>query len=126
MLRVPTLKRAPTLAKLTDEQTGNTETATYNIGDGIKITATWKYLRDKTYTPSPDEEDPEKHEKVDIIFTTNCQHRLILHWGVFKAFKYSEWLHPLKECYPEYSKEYDKKAIQTEFCMDKTEKELRQ
>ena len=119
--KVPTLKRLPTLSQLTDEQIGKTENAVYEIGDGIKINVEWKYLNDKTYVPSADEEDPEKHEKVDLIFTTNYQDRLILHWGVFRAFHETEWLHPLKECYPDYSKEFDKKAIQTEFVEDESE-----
>ena len=63
----------------------------------------------------------EKSEKVDLIFTTNYIDPLILHWGVFRAFHESEWIHPEKECYPEFSKEFDKKAIQTEFTQDETE-----
>ena len=121
--KTPTLKRLPTLSKLTDEQIGKTENAEYEIGDGIKIKVQWKYLHDKTYIPKEDEEDPEKSEKVDLIFTTNYKDRLILHWGIFRAFHDTEWLHPIKECYPEYSKEFDKKAIQTEFMEDETEDE---
>ena len=121
--KVPNLKRPPTLSQLTDEQTGKTENAVYEIGDGIKIKVQWKYLRDKTYKPAEDEEDPEKHEKVDLTFSTNYQDDLILHWGVFRAFHDTEWLHPLKECYPDYSKEFDKKAIQTEFKEDESEDE---
>ena len=121
--KLATLKRLPTLSQLTDEQIGKTESNTYEIGDGIKIKVTWKYLHDKTYVPSEDEEDPEKHEKVDLVFSTNYQDRLILHWGVFRAFHDTEWLHPLKECYPDFSKEYDKKAIQTEFLEDESEDE---
>ena len=121
--KVPTLKRPPTLSQLTDEQTGQTEHAVYEIGDGITIKVEWKYLRDKTYHPAEDEEDPEKHEKVDLIFRTNYQDDLILHWGVYRAFHDTEWLHPIKECYPDYSKEFDKKAIQTEFKEDESENE---
>ena len=121
--KVPTLKRPPTLSQLTDEQTGQTEHAVYEIGDGITIKVEWKYLRDKTYQPAEDEEDPEKHEKVDLIFRTNYQDDLILHWGVYRAFHDTEWLHPIKECYPDYSKEFDKKAIQTEFKEDESENE---
>ena len=121
--KVTTLKRLPTLSQLTDEQIGKTENAVYEIGDGIKIKVQWKYLHDKTYIPSASEEDPEKHEKVDLIFSTNYQDRLILHWGVFRAFHETEWLHPLKECYPDYSKEFDNKAIQTEFIEDESEDE---
>ena len=119
--KLPTLKRLPTLSQLTDEQFGSTEKAIYDLGDGIKIKVEWKYLRDKTYIPNEDEEDPEKKEKVDLIFTTNYIDPLILHWGVFRAFHESEWIHPEKECYPEYSKEFDKKAIQTEFTQDESE-----
>ena len=121
--KLTTLKRLPTLSQLTDEQIGKTENAVYEIGDGIKIKVQWKYLHDKTYHPTKDEEDPEKHEKVDLLFSTNYQDRLILHWGVFRAFHETEWLHPLKECYPEFSKEFDNKAIQTEFTEDETEDE---
>ena len=121
--KTPTLKRLPTLSQITDEQLGKTESAVYEIGDGIKIKVEWKYLHDKTYIPAADEEDPEKSEKVDLFFTTNYKDRLILHWGVFRAFHETEWLHPIKECYPEYSKEFDKKAIQTEFMEDETEDE---
>ena len=121
--KLTTLKRLPTLSQLTDEQTGKTENAVYEIGDGIKIKAQWKYLHDKTYIPKEDDEVPEKFEKVDIIFTTNYQDRLILHWGVFQANNKTEWLHPLKECYPDFSKEFDAKAIQTEFTEDETEDE---
>ena len=119
--KLPNLKRLPTLSEITDEQSGSTEKAVYDLGDGIKIKVEWKYLRDKTYIPKEDEEDPEKSEKVDIIFTTNYIDPLILHWGVFRAFHESEWIHPEKECYPEYSKEFDKKAIQTEFTQDESE-----
>ena len=115
------LKRVPTLSEITDEQIGNTEQAIYDIGEGIKIKVEWKYLKDKTYIPKEDEEDPEKKEKVDLIFTTNYVDPLILHWGVFRAFHESEWIHPEKECYPEYSTEFDKKAIQTEFTEDESE-----
>ena len=92
--KLPTLKRLPTLSQLTDEQFGSTEKAIYDLGDGIKIKVEWKYLRDKTYIPNEDEEDPEKKEKVDLIFTTNYIDPLILHWGVFRAFHESEWIHP--------------------------------
>ena len=119
--KIPILKRLPTLSQLTDEQFGSTENAVYDLGDGIKIKVSWKYLRDKTYIPKEDEEDPEKFEKVDLIFTTNYIDPLILHWGVFRAFHESEWIHPEKECYPEYSKDFDKKAIQTNFTQDETE-----
>ena len=119
--KLPILKRAPTLSELTDEQKGQTEKALFDLGDGIKITVEWKYLHDKTYIPKEDDEDPEKSEKVDMIFTTNYIDPLILHWGVFRAFHESEWIHPDKECYPEYSKEFDKKAIQTEFTEDESE-----
>ena len=119
--KLPTLKRLPTLSQLTDEQYGSKEQAVYDLGDGIKIKVEWKYLRDKTYIPKEDEEDPEKKEKVDLIFTTNYIDPLILHWGVFRAFHESEWIHPEKECYPEFSKEFDKKAIQTEFTQDESE-----
>ena len=119
--KLQTLKRLPTLSELTDEQFGTTEKSIYEIGDGIKVKVEWKYLRDKTYIPKEDEEDPEKHEKVDLIFTTNYIDPLILHWGVFRAFHESEWIHPEKECYPEFSKEFDKKAIQTEFTQDESE-----
>ena len=121
--KLTTLKRLPTLSQITDEQIGKTENAVYEIGDGIKVKAQWKYLHDKTYHPKEDDEDPEKSEKVDIIFSTNYQDRLILHWGVFQANNKTEWLHPLKECYPEYSKDFDQKAIQTEFTEDETEDE---
>ena len=119
--KLQTLKRLPTLSELTDEQFGTTEKSIYEIGDGIKVKVEWKYLRDKTYIPKEDEEDPEKHEKVDLTFTTNYIDPLILHWGVFRAFHESEWIHPEKECYPEFSKEFDKKAIQTEFTQDESE-----
>ena len=119
--KLKTIKRIPTLSELTDEQFGSTEKAVYDLGDGIKITVEWKYLRDKTYIPKEDEEDPEKSEKVDLLFTTNYIDPLILHWGVFRAFHESEWIHPEKECYPEFSKDFDKKAIQTEFTQDETE-----
>ena len=121
--KVTTLKRLPTLSQITDEQIGKTENAVYEVGDGIKIKVTWKYLHDKTYIPKEGEEDPEKHEKVDLIMSTNYQDRLILHWGVFRAFHETEWLHPLKECYPDYSKDFDDKAIQTEFVEDESEDE---
>ena len=119
--KLPFLKRLPTLSELTDEQSGSTEKGVYDLGDGIKIKVEWKYLRDKTYIPKEDDEDPEKSEKVDLIFTTNYIDPLVLHWGVFRAFHDSEWIHPEKECYPEYSKEYDQKAIQTEFTQDESE-----
>ena len=49
--KIPILKRLPTLSQLTDEQFGSTENAVYDLGDGIKIKVSWKYLRDKTYIP---------------------------------------------------------------------------
>ena len=84
--KTPTLKRLPTLSQLTDEQTGKTENVEFVIGDGIKIKVQWKYLHDKTYVPSADEEDPEKHEKVDLLFTTNYNNnnKEIKHKNIFE------------------------------------------
>ena len=43
------------------------------------------------------------------------------HWGVFRALHETEWLNPIKKYYPIYSKEFNKKAIKTEFMEDETE-----
>ena len=40
---------------------------------------------------------------------------------MYRSFRKSEWIHPSKEYYPDYSKEFDKKAIQTEFLQDESE-----
>ena len=122
--KVPKIKSPPALAKPTDEQVGKTENNVFVIGDGIKINVELKYIREKKNQSSEeDEENEEQYEKIDITFKTNYLDELILHWGIYRVFRDSEWIHPSKNCYPEYSKEFDKKAIQTEFTEDETETE---
>ena len=119
-------KSPPFLFKITDEQNGKTERAIYDIGDKIIIKCEWKYLIDKALQKQEEEDEdeepePEKYEKVDLTFSTNYKNELILHWGMYRSFRKSEWIHPSKEYYPDYSKEFDKKAIQTEFLQDESE-----
>ena len=122
--KVPKIKSPPALAKPTDQQVGKTENNVFVIGDGIKINVELKYIREKKNQSSEeDEENEEQYEKIDITFKTNYLDELILHWGIYRVFRDSEWIHPSKNCYPEYSKEFDKKAIQTEFTEDETETE---
>jgi len=95
-----------------------TEKIEYDVGDDIKLKVKWTYIPDKKANIKKGEEFPEKHEKVEMIFTTNYLEKLILHWGVFRAFHDIEWIHPVKESIPENSIEFDKRAIQTEFVPD--------
>lgn len=65
-----------------------------------------------------EEENPEKEELVDIVFSTESKGKLFLHWGVFKATYGASWFHPPKESHPPNTKEFDKNALQTEFVID--------
>ena len=102
-----------------------TEKIEYDLDEEnkMKLKVEWTYIIDKNAKIKSDEDYPERFEKVEMIFTTNYMEKLILHWGVFRAYHDIEWMHPIKESIPENSIEFDKKAIQTEFIPDEKNEE---
>ena len=68
------------------------------------------------------------NENVDILFCTNTQKKLVLHWGVSNANSQGKWSHIDSECYPPSSKDFDDFAIQTDFSYlqgDNTQQKIR-
>ena len=57
----------------------------------------------------------DDNENVDILFCTNTQQKLVLHWGVSNANSQGKWSHIDSFCYPPSSKDFDDFAIQTDF-----------
>ena len=55
------------------------------------------------------------NENVDILFCTNSNKKLALHWGVSNANSQGNWSHIDSLCYPPLTKEFDNFALQTEF-----------
>jgi flagellar biosynthesis GTPase FlhF len=55
------------------------------------------------------------NENVDILFSTNSNKKLALHWGVSNANSQGNWSHIDSLCYPPLTKEFDNFALQTEF-----------
>ena len=70
----------------------------------------------------------DDNENVDILFCTNTQKKLVLHWGVSNANSQGKWSHIDSECYPPSSKDFDDFAIQTDFSYlegDNTQQKIR-
>ena len=68
------------------------------------------------------------NENVDILFCTNTQKKLVLHWGVSNANSQGKWSHIDSLCYPPLSKDFDDFAIQTDFSYlegDNTQQKIR-
>ena len=87
--------------------------AEYYLSNEIKVNVEW-FIDD--------------NENVDILFCTNTQKKLILHWGVSNANSQGKWSHIDSECYPPLSKDFDDFAIQTDFSYlegDNTQQKIR-
>ena len=85
----------------------------YYLSNEIKVNVEW-FIDD--------------NENVDILFCTNTQKKLVLHWGVSNANSQGKWSHIDSECYPPSSKDFDDFAIQTEFSYlegDNTQQKIR-
>ena len=70
----------------------------------------------------------DDNENVDILFCTNTQQKLVLHWGVSNANSQGKWSHIDSLCYPPLSKDFDDFAIQTDFSYlegDNTQQKIR-
>ena len=74
--------------------------AEYYLSNEIKVNVEW-FIDD--------------NENVDILFCTNTQQKLVLHWGVSNANSQGKWSHIDSFCYPPSSKDFDDFAIQTDF-----------
>ena len=74
--------------------------AEYYLSNEIKVNVEWFI---------------DGNENVDILFCTNTQKKLVLHWGVSNANSQGKWSHIDSECYPPSSKDFDDFAIQTDF-----------
>ena len=55
------------------------------------------------------------NENVDILFCTNSNKKLVLHWGVSNANSQGNWSHIDSLCRPPLTEEFDNFALQTEF-----------
>lgn len=87
--------------------------AEYYLSNEIKVNVEW-FIDD--------------NENVDILFCTNTQKKLVLHWGVSNANSQGKWSHIDSECYPPSSKDFDDFAIQTDFSYlegDNTQQKIR-
>ena len=87
--------------------------AEYYLSNEIKVNVEW-FIDD--------------NENVDILFCTNTQKKLVLHWGVSNANSQGKWSHIDSECYPPLSKDFDDFAIQTDFSYlegDKSQQKIR-
>ena len=85
----------------------------YYLSNEIKVNVEW-FIDD--------------NENVDILFCTNTQQKLVLHWGVSNANSQGKWSHIDSECYPPSSKDFDDFAIQTDFSYlegDNTQQKIR-
>ena len=85
----------------------------YYLSNEIKVNVEW-FIDD--------------NENVDILFCTNTQKKLVLHWGVSNANSQGKWSHIDSECYPPSSKDFDDFAIQTDFSYlegDNTQQKIR-
>ena len=85
----------------------------YYLSNEIKVNVEW-FIDD--------------NENVDILFCTNTQQKLVLHWGVSNANSQGKWSHIDSECYPPLSKDFDDFAIQTDFSYlegDNTQQKIR-
>ena len=87
--------------------------AEYYLSNEIKVNVEW-FIDD--------------NENVDILFCTNTQQKLVLHWGVSNANSQGKWSHIDSFCYPPLSKDFDDFAIQTDFSYlegDNTQQKIR-
>ena len=87
--------------------------AEYYLSNEIKVNVEWFI---------------DGNENVDILFCTNTQKKLVLHWGVSNANSQGKWSHIDSECYPPSSKDFDDFAIQTDFSYlegDNTQQKIR-
>ena len=85
----------------------------YYLSNEIKVNVEW-FIDD--------------NENVDILFCTNTQKKLVLHWGVSNANSQGKWSHIDSFCYPPLSKDFDDFAIQTDFSYlegDNTQQKIR-
>jgi hypothetical protein len=85
----------------------------YYLSNEIKVNVEW-FIDD--------------NENVDILFCTNTQQKLVLHWGVSNANSQGKWSHIDSLCYPPLSKDFDDFAIQTDFSYlegDNTQQKIR-
>ena len=85
----------------------------YYLSNEIKVNVEW-FIDD--------------NENVDILFCTNTQQKLVLHWGVSNANSQGKWSHIDSLCYPPSSKNFDDFAIQTDFSYlegDNTQQKIR-
>ena len=74
--------------------------AEYYLSNEIKVNVEW-FIDD--------------NENVDILFCTNTQKKLVLHWGVSNANSQGKWSHIDSLCYPPLSKDFDDYALETDF-----------
>ena len=87
--------------------------AEYYLSNEIKVNVEW-FIDD--------------NENVDILFCTNTQQKLVLHWGVSNANSQGKWSHIDSDNYPPLSKDFDDFAIQTDFSYlegDNTQQKIR-
>ncbi len=85
----------------------------YYLSNEIKVNVEW-FIDD--------------NENVDILFCTNTQQKLVLHWGVSNANSQGKWSHIDSLSYPPLSKDFDDFAIQTDFSYlegDNTQQKIR-
>ena len=85
----------------------------YYLSNEIKVNVEW-FIDD--------------NENVDILFCTNTQQKLVLHWGVSNANSQGKWSHIDSDNYPPLSKNFDDFAIQTDFSYlegDNTQQKIR-
>ena len=57
----------------------------------------------------------DDNENIDILFCTNSNKKLALHWGVSNANSQGNWSHIDSLCRPPLTEEFDNFALQTEF-----------
>ena len=87
--------------------------AEYYLSNEIKVNVEW-FIDD--------------NENVDILFCTNTQQKLVLHWGVSNANSQGKWSHIDSLNYPPSSRDFDDFAIQTDFSYlegDNTQQKIR-
>ncbi len=85
----------------------------YYLSNEIKVNVEW-FIDD--------------NENVDILFCTNTQQKLVLHWGVSNANSQGKWSHIDSLSYPPLSKDFNDFAIQTDFSYlegDNTQQKIR-
>lgn len=58
----------------------------------------------------------ESAQPHNFYFTTDFEDDLILHWGL--SYKSKEWVAASSDIYPQQTKRFDGKAVQTKFIKD--------